>query len=89
MAYDYSKQRQELFKPDGVAMLLKVRDNVNQLIDTAGAFEAGKAWDGVTGDSWTMLACLDYLVETGELRRLDDPSRWSQHQIYCRPGGGR
>ncbi len=81
MGYVYAKERDGIFTDEGQRMFLKMRDTVKQLLEQAGCFQAGKAWKNVTGDSWMMLACLDRMVELGELRRVGDGS-WGQHQIF-------
>ena len=38
---------------------------------------------GATGDTWLMLACLDYLVERGELREITAGMDVAgQHRVY-------
>ena len=44
-------------------MLLKLKDRIRLLCQSAGACTIGKVIDGTCGDSWAMLACIDYLVE--------------------------
>ena len=83
MSYDYTTERPKLFTEDGTTMLFKVRDNVRELLDTAGAFTAEKAWKGVTGDSWLMMACLDRLVEHGEIERVTPKgTTWGQYEVF-------
>ena len=68
MVYEYGTLKKELFTEEGLNILLRVRDNAMHLLKTAGAFTAGKAFENVSGNTWTMLAALDYLVERGEIR---------------------
>jgi hypothetical protein len=83
MSYDYQTEKQALLTEDGQVMLLKVRDRVHLLLKEAGAFRASEAWQGVTGSSWTMLACLDRLVELGEIKEAVNPvSSWAQNRIF-------
>ena len=70
MSYSYEKERQSIFTEDGIQMLMKIRDNVKRLADISGAFTVGRAISNTTGDSWQMLACLDYLEETSEIRKV-------------------
>jgi len=65
--YSYKEQRKEIFTESGVSMLLKMRDNINKKLDVAGAVCAGKAMENISGDTWVMLAILDYLIEINEL----------------------
>ena len=82
MAYDYRTERAKLFTEDGVKMLTKIRDNVKRLLAEAGAVASGAALRAVTGDSWTMLAALDYLVEQGEIKEVTPPETWGQHRVF-------
>ena len=70
MSYSYAELKPKLFTDDGQRMFLKIRDRVRRLLDDAGAFQMERAWSGVTGDTWTMLACVDRLVELGEISEL-------------------
>lgn len=80
--YAYADLRPDLFTERGTETLLKIRTNVQRLIREAGAVRAQEAWKGVGGDSWLMLAALDYLVERGEIREVTDESAWAQHRVF-------
>lgn len=82
MSYEYSKERPFLFTEDGQVMFLHIRDNVKRLLDDAGAFQAEKSWKGVTGSCWSMLACLDRLVELGEIKEISMPDAWGQDRTF-------
>lgn len=82
MSYSYQAERPRLFTEEGQEMLLKVRDNVQRLLKTAGAFMSGHAWRGVGGDTWLMLACLDRLVERGEIIEVTDSRAWGQARVF-------
>lgn len=79
--YNYKEQRSELFTEEGVKSIIKVRDKVEHLLRTAGAFRGD-----TIGGSWDELLVLDYLVELGELVKLRDPETcWAQFQVYSTP----
>lgn len=69
MTYSYDIEKENLFTPNGIKLLLKIRDTINQLLDDAGAFMIDKVVQHHTGDTFQMLACIDYLEEIGEIRR--------------------
>jgi hypothetical protein len=69
MAYSYQEQRSRLFTDDGQRMFLRIRDEAQRLLKLSGAVTCEKLMVG-SGDSWVMLACIDRLVELGELRRV-------------------
>lgn len=68
MPYDYQTERPTLFTEGGVDLLLRVRDHARRFLQTAGAFTAGKVVDTCCGETFTVLAALDYLVERGDVR---------------------
>lgn len=81
MAYEYQTERAWLFTESGQVKLLEVRDKVQVLLKTAGAFRMTAI--SVTGDSFQTLACIDRLVELGEIVPLRDPKTcWGQYQCY-------
>ena len=73
-----------VFCDDGARTLLQVRDNIQKLLTASGAFKAGHAIAGVTGDSSTMFAALDYLVNIGEIKRIGTDKSAGQDEIYVR-----
>lgn len=69
--YDYSLEKKEIFTEYGQKLFLKIRDKANSLCTLAGATSVSKVISGCTGSSWTMLACIDRLVELNEFRYLN------------------
>lgn len=82
MSYSYKDEKQKIFTEDGVYMLLKIRDNVKMLLMTAGAFQCDRAFRGVSGDSFKMLACIDYLEEEGTIVKVERANIATQNQVY-------
>ena len=82
--YHYEAERSKLFTDEGQQLFLKIRDRVNVLLAEAGAVRQQEAVNGSAGDSWTMLACLDRMVELGELRELTGPKAPGQHRVFVR-----
>lgn len=70
MPYDYRTQRAELFTERGQIMFLEIRDRVKRLLSQSGAVRMEEAIKGTSGVSWDMLACVDRMVELGELREI-------------------
>lgn len=85
MSYQYEAHKAWLFTDDGQRLFLEIRDRVGRLIDASGAVTSGAAMRGASGDSWHMIACLDRLVELGELVELTGPNVWGQHRVFVRP----
>ena len=85
MAYSYSQEREKLFTDDGQRMFLRVRDHVNQCLKQSGAVRMQEAMAGAgTGDSWTMLACVDRLVELKELIEIPQGDVAGQYRVFVR-----
>ena len=81
--YDYTTERKVVFTEDGIIKLFAIRDKAQQLLKIAGAFREQEVLSAVTGSSWQALACVDYLVERGEIKRVlggDHVAR--QHNVY-------
>ena len=69
--YHYETERPVIFTDEGQRMFLQIRDRVQQLLKESGAFKMEAAISGCTGSSWSMLACVDRLVELGEIREIE------------------
>jgi len=83
MSYSYQVERPGLFTEDGQVMFLKIRDHVKSLLSKAGAVRMQEATEKTTGSSWKMLACVDRLVELGELREVTvGQSVAGQHRVF-------
>ena len=82
--YEYGNQRARVFTEEGQVMFLKIRDKTRDLLDISGAARSGKMISGVTGDAWDMLACVDRLVELGEIRELTGPDVAGQDRVFVR-----
>ena len=85
MGYVYEDQKSTLFTDEGQRMFLRARDNVEKMLDMSGAVMMGAAITGIgDGDSWEMLACVDRLVELGEIREIEQGDVCGQYRIFVR-----
>ena len=82
--YKYEELKQNLFTEEGQRMFLSIRDGVHALIKKAGAVTMGKAMmcGSGGGDSWDMMACVDRLVELGEIREIFQAKRSGQDRVF-------
>ena len=86
--YEYKAERQKLFTDEGQRDFLKVRDNVKRLLAIAGAVRMQEATNATAGDSWFRLACVDRLVELGELSELEPTaSKAGQDRVFVARSG--
>ncbi len=84
MSYSYEVERERLFTEEGQRVFLKIRDQVNYHLRESGAIRADKAFQGLAGDSSQFHACLDRMIELGELQLLSPDNVWSQYKVYTK-----
>lgn len=73
--YKYQEEKAKIFTEDGQVTFLEIRDKSKHLLKTAGCFRMQEVLQGITGDSWLMLACIDRLVELNEIREITDSTK--------------
>lgn len=85
MSYRYETERPFVFTEAGQVMFLQIRDHVAHLLKTAGAFQMEKAFAGIKSggySSWSALACVDRLVELGEILEISPPDCAGQYRTF-------
>lgn len=87
MSYNYQTQRAEIFTEHGQRLFLSVRDKAQRLLKESGAVMSGNLINGHAGDVWAIMACIDRLVELGELREIERGNVAGQHRIFVKGGG--
>lgn len=82
--YAYQKQKDYLFTDEGQRLFLEIRDRTLNMLAQAGAVDMQHSAFGshVSGDSWEMMACLDRMVELGEIRELPQPNCPGQWRVF-------
>ncbi len=84
--YAYETEKPKLFTESGQVMFLAIRDAARALLKEAGAFRAqellNKARTG--GDSFQQQACIDRLVELGEIVELKRECM-GQYRVFTTP----
>lgn len=77
MSYEYLKHRDFVFTDEGQRCFLAVRDNSKALIAKSGAVMCSRllmtVGTGGAQSTWDLLACVDRLVELGELKEVPNP----------------
>lgn len=71
--YDYKEEKQYVFTDKGQRHFLFIRDLVHRFLKESGAFQMSNAMKlGPTGaaTNWEMMACVDRLVEIGEIKEI-------------------
>jgi hypothetical protein len=72
--YSYQTEKSKLFTEEGQVLFMAIRDNTKYLLSKSGAVRMSEAISGNSGDSWTKLACIDRMVELGELLEITMPN---------------
>jgi len=87
MPYDYNEQKSAIFSESGQRMFLRIRDHTKVLLGKAGAARCSEIMNGAGGgDSWHMMACVDRLVELGEIREIHQDRCAGQERIFVAVG---
>lgn len=82
--YKYQELRETIFTEKGQERFLAIRDHVNMVIKTSGAITMGAAMNVVVGDSWENMACVDRMVELGELREIPQDKCTGQGRVFIK-----
>ena len=85
--YEYVNEKANIFTEDGQVLFLQIRDNAKRLIKQAGAVRMREIMLGCGGDSWHMLACVDRLIELGELREVTQGDVAGQYRVFVAAKG--
>ena len=81
--YEYKDHKNWPCSAEGQKQFLDIRDRVHQAIKDSGCISMGKAISGESGDSFRIQACVDRLVELGEIKEAKNPiSSAGQHRIF-------
>jgi len=82
--YIYQQIRPRLFTDEGQRMFLRIRDFIHKTLKIAGAVRMQEAIAAAGGGCpWTMLACVDRMVELGEIREIPRIAGTpAQHRVF-------
>lgn len=81
--YNYADCKSDILTDDGQRLFLRIRDWVQKNLKVAGAVRMEEILKAAgSGDSWTMLACVDRLVELGEIREITQEKVAGQHRVF-------
>lgn len=78
--YNYQKIKPELFKEENQKFFLDIRTKVFNLISKSGSVKMEQI---LIGDSWLCMACVDRLVELGEITEIPTTG-FAQHRIFTK-----
>jgi hypothetical protein len=81
MNYKYAEIKPRIFTEENQVMFIKIRDNAHKLLKIAGAARMQELMIG-TGSTWEIMACVDRLVELGEIREITCGEVAGQHRVF-------
>lgn len=84
MAYNYEEIKPSIFTEASQRLFLEVRDKVHRILSETGEVKMGLIVRGLTGDSWHMMACVDRLVELGEIEEVLYGDCSAQDRIFVK-----
>lgn len=80
--YNYTELRNRIFTDEGQRMFLAIRDKTHELLKRSGAARMQEIMHGASGSTWDIMACVDRLVELGEIRELAQDLVPGQHRVF-------
>lgn len=82
--YKYEEQKPKIFTEEGQETFLKIRDKMQYLLKQSGAVMMENVISGVTGNNWFHCACVDRLVELGEIKEITNGDVAGQHRVFIK-----
>ena len=80
--YNYQNEKTKIFTEEGQIVFLKIRDKTQHLLKQSGAIMMSNIINGISGDSWLHLACVDRLVELGEIEEITNGGVAGQYRVF-------
>jgi hypothetical protein len=82
--YKYEEVKDELFSPEGFQILSGVKKNINRV--GFDRFDFSNMTKDIFGDSFQMLAAIDYMEELGYIQCIYKGDQPRQFWLYSRVG---
>lgn len=80
--YKYESMKSVLFTDAGQRKFIKTIDFVKEVIQKAGCVRMDVVLSRIGGDAWEVMACVDRLVELGELKEVLQCGAFGQDRIF-------
>lgn len=75
MSYNYETMKPEIFTESGQRILDEIKSNIKGYKSVGlRSVTVSNLIKGVCGDSWVMLACVDYLEELNRIQLIEEGS---------------
>ena len=82
--YSYQGMKGIIYTDSGLRKFLKIRDFVHEAIKKTGCIRMENVISYVAGDPWEAMACVDRLVELGEISEIFQPYVPGQNRIFIK-----
>ena len=81
--YKYYDIKPNILTDEGQRLFLKIRDKTQKLLKESGSARSQEMMTGNSGSSWDFLACIDRMVELGEIREITKQGEVAgQHRVF-------
>ncbi len=82
--YDYQEQKHKVFQEENQKIFLNIRDFIAQQCKASGAVRVQEiTFISKASDSWLVLACIDRLIELGEIYEVTNNKVATQNKVFC------
>ena len=85
--YDYELEKPKIFTDDGIKILLRIRDGIHKHFETSCAIyllDAINNFSASYGGNWFHLACVDFLLEIGDIVEITREGIPTQSRILLK-----
>ena len=81
--YNYEAHKSYLKTDEGLKKLKQVMRKIDELLQFKHSICVDDVLNTVSGSSWDVLCCFDYLKEVGLIREItNDPNAFAQHRVF-------
>lgn len=80
--YKYEDMKSKILTEDGLDVYIKTSNLAKDLLNTSGSFMMSKVMK--SGDSWLIMACVDMMVERGEITEVTSSNTAGQHRVFVK-----
>lgn len=77
-----SIKKNKIFTEEGQVKISCMHDHIQKLFKTSGAFNIHSAFKCNLSNTWLMMACIDRLVELGEIIEIKQEGVAGQNRVF-------
>lgn len=85
--YKYEDEKKEVFTELGAKAFMAIKDNIERVTKVSGGIITMWAcMSGISLDTWTAMACVDFIAEIGLIREVKYGPCAGQYRIFAKAG---